>query len=192
MAPNIFIFEIRLLDTAPLVWRIIELKNNSTLHDLHRVIQVAMGWKNAHLYFFTQTKNENPIEYRLPEYAQEDEPYHGNNPRNFKLKDIFSKAGEEIEYLYDFGDHWQHQVIFKGRKYERTTFGFPACTAGSMACPPEDVGGTHGYKILLKAIENKQKRELEEYKEWLGYHYDPYDFSVDRLFFLSKMIRKVQ
>ncbi len=192
MAPSVFIFEIKLLDTNPSIWRIIEVKNNTTLHDLHRVIQVAMGWKNAHLYSFTKTIGEKSIEYILPEYDSPDEPYHGNNPMEFKLKDLFSQVGDKIEYLYDFGDHWQHEVIFKGKKYDTSTFGYPACTAGAMACPPEDVGGIHGYKILLSAIENKQKKDLGEYKAWLGYDFDPYDFSADKLIFLSKMLRKIK
>jgi hypothetical protein len=94
--------------------------------------------------------------------------------------------------LYDFGDYWEHEVILKGWKYEEAMFGLPACTAGAMACPPEDVGGVHGYKLLLDAIENKQKNELEEYRVWLGYKFDPYDFSADKLLYLSKRIRRIK
>jgi hypothetical protein len=191
MAPNIYIFEVRLLDTDPSIWRIVELKNNSTLHDLHRVIQAAMGWENTHLYSFMQTKNGKSIEYNLPQNEFPDEIYHGNNPINFKLKDIFSKPGDKTEYLYDFGDCWKHEVVFRGNKYPTFTFGYPVCAAGAMACPPENIGGIPGFKMLLNAIENKQKKELNEYRAWLGFDYDPYDFSEHLLYF-SKLVRKIK
>jgi hypothetical protein len=190
--PSILILEVRLLHTHPSVWRIIEVKSNTSLHDLHRIIQVSMGWTNSHLYSFIQEIKEQSVEYNLPEYANPDEIYHGNNPVDFKLKDIFFNEGDKLLYLYDFGDYWEHEVILKGWKYEEAMFGLPACTAGAMACPPEDVGGVHGYKLLLDAIENKQKNELEEYRVWLGYKFDPYDFSADKLLYLSKRIRRIK
>lgn len=192
MAPNIFIFEIRLLHTEPVVWRIVEVKNNMTLHDLHKVIQVAMGWTNSHCYHFRQVTGNKSVDYTLPETENADESFVGNNPKDFKLKDVFVRFGEELEYLYDFGDDWRHSVIFKGRRYAHSTFGFPACVAGAMACPPEDIGGIPGYASLMNAITNKHKQQLAEYKEWLGYTYDPYDFSPTRLIFLGKMIRGVK
>ncbi|MBL0341202.1 MAG: hypothetical protein IPP71_09870 [Bacteroidetes bacterium] len=54
MTPRILIFEITLKGVTPPVWRIVEINRNSTLHELHAAIQVAMGWKNAHLYSFNK------------------------------------------------------------------------------------------------------------------------------------------
>lgn len=49
-----------------------------------------------------------------------------------------------FQYVYDFGDYWQHDVLLEavlqpapGRKY-------PRCIAGERSCPPEDVGGIGG------------------------------------------------
>src|SRR3989337_1269294 len=36
----------------PPVWRTIQVPENATLHRLHEVLQVAMGWTNSHLYLF--------------------------------------------------------------------------------------------------------------------------------------------
>lgn len=160
-----------------------------TLHDLHRVIQVSMDWSNAHLYCFRRKTAGQTVEYTLPEFESTDETYLGNNPKAFKLKEMFTNAGDEIEYNYDFGDDWQLTVTFRGRRYEKSTFGFPACIGGAMTGPPEDIGGIHGYNLLLAAINNKHKQQLAQYKEWLGYTYDPYDFSPVRYIFLGKMIR---
>jgi hypothetical protein len=175
-----------------MIWRIVELKNNMTLHDLHRVIQVSMDWSNAHLYCFRRKTAGHTVEYILPEFESTDEPYLGNNPKAYKLKELFTNAGDEMEYIYDFGSDWRLAVIFKGRRYEKSTFGFPACIGGAMACPPEDIGGLPGFNMLLEAIRNKDKPQLAQYKEWLGYTYDPYDFSPVRLIFLGKMIRHIK
>lgn len=192
MKPNIYIFEIQLAKTQPMVWRIVELKSNMSLHDLHRVIQTAMGWKNAHLYSFCSNNKEKTIEYALPETAMYSELYMGNNPCNFKLNELFINVGDSIDYLYDFGDNWLHQVIFRGRKYETNLYGYPTCSAGARKCPPEDCGGIRGYSMLLDAIASKNKKLLMEYKEWLGYDFDPDGFSADKFYTFKDSLRKIK
>src|SRR5690606_9459104 len=173
--PSIYILEITLLHTAPAVWRVVEIKENFTLHELHAVIQEAMGWTNSHLYSFIEKRNGNEIEYTLPEYRDLlEESQEGNNPRLIKLKDIFREVGDSLVYLYDYGDYWEHKVLLKGKRYPDTLKYYPVCTAGAMACPPEDIGGIHRYKELLHLINIKAKKELKEYREWLGENFDPY------------------
>ena len=119
------------------------------------------------------------MEFSLPEYEAPGEIYSGNNPKNFKLKDIFRNDGDFIDYLYDFGDHWEHRITLKGKCIPRSYRSYPLCIAGARRCPPEDVGGIGGYEELLKAIESKNKETLVEYKEWLGYEFNPDDFTAD-------------
>ncbi|HMT28290.1 MAG TPA: plasmid pRiA4b ORF-3 family protein [Bacteroidia bacterium] len=188
MTPRILILEITLKGVTPPVWRIVEVSRNSTLHELHAAIQVAMGWNNAHLYSFNKGDGKNKMQFMLPEYDDSVELFTGNNSRKFKLKDIFRKVGDSIEYVYDWGDDWRHEVIFKGTTFENANFGFPRCSTGSRCCPPEDVGGPPGYQTLLKAIETRDKKLLKEYDAWLGYRFDPDRFSVyDQMIFFGKM-----
>ena len=44
-------FNITLLDSAPAIWRRIEV-GDCTLDKLHEHIQTAMGWTNSHLHQF--------------------------------------------------------------------------------------------------------------------------------------------
>ncbi len=180
MKPNIFIIEITLLDTNPPVWRIVEIKQNSTLHELHATIQVAMGWKNAHLYSFRKGEKVNSVEFILPEYDESGELYTGNNPKDFKLKDIFLKVGDIIDYEYDFGDGWKHRIQLKGIVTEKSYSKYPMCVIGARKCPPEDVGGVHGYEDMLKVLAGKDKKRIEEFRQWLGYDFDPDSFFCDR------------
>jgi hypothetical protein len=190
MAYNILIFEIILKYTTPPVWRIIEIKNNMTLHDLHKTIQLAMQWKNSHLYSFTRESNGHTIEYILPEYNSFEDKL-VNNPKNYKLKDVFFQTGEKLEYLYDFGDNWEHEVIFKGRKEAYYMEDYPLIATGARACPPEDIGGIPGYRELLSAVAKKDKKKLAGFEEWLGYRYDPDKFSFSRFDKLSKMMKRI-
>ena len=44
---------IELTDTAPLIWREVDVPTSLTLRTLHEVIQVTMGWLDYHLWEFT-------------------------------------------------------------------------------------------------------------------------------------------
>ena len=39
-----------LLGISPMIWRRIKVSSNSTIADLHYIIQIAMGWKDEHLH----------------------------------------------------------------------------------------------------------------------------------------------
>ena len=45
---------------------------------------------------------------------------------------------------------------------------YPLCLEGERACPPEDVGGTHGYAKYLKTLSNPDHKEWEQTSEWRG------------------------
>lgn len=188
--PNVLIFEVTLLHTE--VWRIIEIQDRFTLHDLHKVIQLAFEWTNSHLYSFERKSGQNSVEYILPEYCEGLEIEVVNDPRDAKLKSLFFTNGDSIEYLYDFGDNWRHSITLKGKKREDPVFGLPACVAGAKKCPPEDIGGVGGYNDLLRAIDTKSKAELIEYRNWLGYDFDPDYFRIQDYWYLDKEMRKIK
>jgi hypothetical protein len=178
--PSIMIFEIKLRYTSPAVWRLVEIPEKMTLLDLHFVIQKAMGWDDKHLFSFSRVVSGHEIEYYLPETNEPVSQLSENNPADFVLKDVFTKEEDSITYTYDFGDDWVHEIRFRGRKYEdRRLFGYPNCLAGARACPPESCGGIPGYQNLIIAAESGTKRQRDELKKWLGYEFDPDDFSIE-------------
>ena len=50
----------------------------------------------------------------------------------------------------------------------------PMYLEGEGRCPPEDVGGTHGFEEFLAIIQNKSNPERDSYIEWYGSVFDPY------------------
>ncbi len=87
-------------DDEPWV-RVIEVKENYSLKQLHRYIQKIVDFDDDHLYEF----------------------YIGKNPRNkystmsksMKLNEIYPIPGFKLYYLFDFGDSWLFQIK-KSRK----------------------------------------------------------------------------
>ncbi len=192
--PNVLILEVKLLDTDPEVWRLIEIQDKFTLHDLHKAIQISMGWNNAHLYEFLAQRGNQEVQFILPEYLEftEKEEVIVNDPKLFSLKSIFVNNGDSIEYVYDFGDGWRHSVVMRGRTYEKSMFGQPVCVSGARACPPEDIGGIGGYLELLNAIKTKNQAQLKFFRNWLGYSFNPDDFQSEKLIFMKTYIRRMK
>ncbi len=174
-APKLFILEIKLLHTTPTVWRLVEVAPRMSLLELHAVIQVAMKWQSSHLFQFEVMKDGKKELYGCPDFDIDEEELL-LDAKKVKLTDFLLAEGDSIRYVYDFGDYWEHEVILRGYTQTESTWTYPRCLAGAMACPPEDVGGPPGYSILKQAILSKKKAEIREYDEWLGYRFDPYEY----------------
>ncbi|MGH9022010.1 MAG: IS1096 element passenger TnpR family protein [Acidimicrobiia bacterium] len=52
--PDPVVYQLRfvLRGVSPLVWRRLLVRSDSSLIDLHRVLQVAFGWEGEHLHRF--------------------------------------------------------------------------------------------------------------------------------------------
>mgnify|MGYP000173931285 CR=1 FL=1 len=55
---------------------------------------------------------------------------------------------------------------------------YPVCLDGRRACPPEDCGGPWGYSDILDVLRIKKSKSREELFDWLGYEFDPEEFTV--------------
>jgi hypothetical protein len=84
------------------------------------------------------------------------------------LSELLINAGTRGPWIYeyDFGDGWQHRLIFEG--YPTREAKYPLCTDGERACPPEDIGGPWGYAEYLEAIADPRHESHEEFMEWSG------------------------
>ena len=89
---------------------------------------------------------------------------------NTKLSDVLPKSGKRFrfEYEYDFGDGWEHEILFEGCLRVEKGARYPLCVEGERACPPEDVGGTYGYQEYLEAMADPKHERHDECMEWRG------------------------
>jgi hypothetical protein len=131
-----------------------------------------MGWTNSYLHHFKigEQLYGDPmlLEESFAEMNYEDST-------STKLSQILPKTGQRFrfEYEYDFGDSWEHEVLFEGCVRAERSQGCPLCLEGARACPPEDVGGTWGYRGFLEALADLDHEEHEEYLRWVGGRFDP-------------------
>ncbi len=174
----VYQFKITLIDTHPVVWRRIQI-TDCTLGVFHEHIQWAMGWTNTHLHRFEIGGRE----YGDPKLMEEQMAGFGMiDSTTTMLSNVLPRNNKRlrIQYEYDFGDSWLHEVLFEGRKEVQADRKYPICLEGERACPPEDVGGVWGYADFLDAIRNKRSERGKEFLAWVGGKFDPSEFDPEQ------------
>ncbi|NQE05353.1 hypothetical protein C5S32_05740 [ANME-1 cluster archaeon GoMg1] len=181
---QVYQFEITLEDSKPPIWRRIQVPETYTFWDLHVAIQDVMGWSDYHLHLFEvrDTSTGMKIEIGIPEKEFGE---YGKTLAGWKQKiaDYFSMENRTADYVYDFGDSWEHKIQLEKILPREKGVQYPICIKGKRACPPEDCGGIWGYEELLEIIRNPEHEEHEEMLEWVGGEFDPEHFDVEEVRF---------
>lgn len=151
----IYQLKITLEGVRPPIWRRVLVPGRIRLDALHTVIQIAMGWTDSHLHQFIKDGNK----WTLLD-LEEDAYSKKLDERAFRLHELLIRAGDKLQYVYDFGDDWKHKVALEKILPEGSGPGRPSCVGGKRTGPPEDSGGIYGF------VEMEQDEE------------DEYEFSV--------------
>lgn len=166
------VLRIELLGTEPLVWRRFLVPEQINLRRLHEVIQMVMGWENAHLYEFECGGRL----YGEPDPSGMFDDDSTAQAANAKLKTLLPRLNkDEFHYVYDFGDDWRHRLIVEQSGLENSN-PCPRLLDGAMACPPEDIGGPPGYDALKAELDDDED-EYSETLEMIGPDFDPTKFN---------------
>ena len=166
----------------PPIWRRLELPGDLTLPQVHVAIQAAMGWYDSHLHRFRMS-NDHRSAYFATEFDL-DEGDEGMPEADVRLDQLLAEKGDELWYEYDFGDGWDHKLVV-----EAVLDDPPAtvrCTAGRMACPPEDCGGMWGYAELAAWVRGgcdstsvpSPFDTADDARDWLPLEWHPDRFDV--------------
>jgi hypothetical protein len=163
---EVYQMKITLDYTKPPIWRRVLLPSSYFLEELHVVIQNLFDWQDCHMHCFRC----NGVEYGddASMAGEECEPEEG-----VRLSELELDVGSKFQYVYDFGDDWQHTILLeKVLPYDKNEM-YPVCTAARRAAPPEDCGGVPGYYMMLEALEDPEHPQHGEFMEWLGGNLDP-------------------
>ncbi len=160
--------KIELLDTDPLIWRQVEVPTSITLEGLHNVVQAAMGWYSQHLW-----------ELRLGEQRY-GEPLPGGDwggppvlrADKVRLREIIKPRKTILDYIYDFGDSWEHRLTLTDIRQGDPEVEYPRYIAGERAAPPEDCGGIPGFYQALEVLADTKHPDYAELLDWFD-DYDP-------------------
>jgi len=158
---QIYQIKVTLRGTRPQIWRRLQVWGDTTLLQLHRILQVAMGWTDSHLHQYR--RGSTYYGTRDPEFGVERE-----SERSTRLGDVLARPRDRMVYEYDFGDSWEHDVILEKIVPVSPGLRYPLTLAGRGACPPEDVGGVGGFYHFLEALGNSQHPDHADMVEWWG------------------------
>ena len=177
------------LNNAPVpIWREIEVPSNISLEFLAFVAMETMGWENEHLHQFKKKniiyKNRACLKYEPEMFDFLESQIRTVAADNYPISDIFKEKGDRIEFEYDFGDCWRHDIWLKGiSEYQPDESKTLKLLKGKGMCPPEDCGGIYGYAYLLEILNKKRKSADDKDRlEWFGIEkgYDPNEFDFDQ------------
>jgi len=98
--------------------------------NLHQVIQIVMGWENAHLHDFEVRGR------RYSEFEEDIQSGAGDSTavtlRSLKL----NRKGHTFLYTYDFGDSWRHEIVVEAPRPTDESVKLPVWRGASLFVSP--------------------------------------------------------
>lgn len=164
-----FILKITIKGSHPKIFRTVLVPEKFTFLDLHWVIQGLFNWSNEHLYQFHLGKMYDSEAVSAPgqDLDKIRGRYKNHNAKATRLADFLTNNIKKLYYIYDFGDHWVHEISVMRKPKEEVMF--PVCIDGENVAPVEDSGGIYGFYDMLFALENTESPdEKAELEDWFG------------------------
>lgn len=164
-----YLFKIPLKSVSkPPAWRRVAVPANFTFLRFHRVIQTLFGWEDYHLFEFKDRECQGHLRITEPRDDDFRSGIETLDASKTRLPFIFADGVRHFLYVYDFGDHWVHDITLEavcdGDSRNRAL-----CLSGNGSCPPEDCGGPRGYGSMKDIFRTMpESKEADEYRNWLG------------------------
>ncbi len=175
---HIYQLKITLKYIHPPIWRRIQIPENYSFWDLHVAIQDVMGWEDYHLHEFQANLFDGEkISIKTPEWEQ-------------KIIDWLNTENKQVNYIYDFGDCWEHKIELEKILPIEESVDYPVCIKGKRNCPPDDCGGVGGYEELLEILKDPDHEEYEEMLEWVEEDFDSEHFDPQEVIFSDPSERR--
>jgi len=135
---QIYQLKLVLRGISPQIWRRVLVDADTSLADLHRIFQIAMGWQDQHLHRFRIHGKDFGISYPGGRIFSDD-------PNQVRLSQFRLRPSERFLYEYDFTDRWRLNVRLQAVLPAEAQQVYPVCTAGKYVCPPQDCSGVEDY-----------------------------------------------
>ncbi|HUN22368.1 MAG TPA: plasmid pRiA4b ORF-3 family protein [Anaerolineales bacterium] len=166
---TIFQLKIALYQCRPLPTRTVLVAADSTLADLHLVIQSVFDWEEEHLHHFDIDKRRYTDD--LEEFSPHGVPMLDES--QFTLGELL-KVGQEFEYIYDYGDDWKHRIYVEKilPKQPKGVSQLPWCIAAEYAAPSENVGGYPAWNQSVLDYKNPKAEYYEYAQQFLDDSFD--------------------
>jgi Plasmid pRiA4b ORF-3-like protein len=135
--PEIYQLRIVLRGISPLIWRRLLVRSDTTLAQLHLMLQIIFNWSNEHLHHFHIFGKD---------YGSD-----GADTRQVTLHAFGFQQGERFWYVYNYYAQWQCDIRLEATLPCDPQRFYPVCTGGQRPAPPEHVHDAWTYLELLDA-----------------------------------------
>ena len=102
-AQGVLLLRAVLRGISPLIWRRLLVRVDTSIAQLHHILQVAFGWQNMHLHRFEIPGREYGTH-------QEGGPFLDTDAHKALIGQLKLRRLERFVYEYDFGDRWGHDL----------------------------------------------------------------------------------
>ena len=97
------------------LWRLIEIQGGQTLEDLDVILRKAFGHdRSDHLSGFWKLVRRGQGKRFREIRLGDTEPFGGGSGAHLKLAGLGFQVGDELKYVYDFGDWIEHEITLEG------------------------------------------------------------------------------
>src|SRR5262252_7731720 len=120
--PDVYQLRIVLRGISPLIWRRLLVRGDTTLAQLHLMLQFSFAWSNEHLHHFHIFGKD---------YGSD-----GADTRHITLDAFGFQKGERFRYVYNYYAHWQCDIRLESTLPLDPRRFYPVCTGGQRPAPP--------------------------------------------------------
>jgi len=133
--PIISQLRVTLRGISPPIWSRLLVRSETTLAQLHAILQMLFAWSDEHLYSCLVHGRE---------YGS-----NGARPSCIRISDLHLHCGERFQYIYDFIADWVCDIRRKAPLPLAPRRVNPACIGGKWAAPPEEYRGAWAHMVRL-------------------------------------------
>lgn len=163
---QVFRIRVSLDESAPEIWRRLDLHSDLTLNVVHQAIQSAFGWWDYHLNRFAiggnawdRTSQVFACKEDIAEADVDDEAILDSLVR---LDETLQQPGDVLHYVYDYGDDWQLTIRLEEVHPCELGTASAVCIDGERAAPPEDCGHLLSEDELAEVLDDPSHFDVDE------------------------------
>ncbi|MTD17285.1 hypothetical protein GIS00_25465 [Nakamurella sp. YIM 132087] len=163
-SPVILRVRVDLKGATPPIWRRLELSSDLELATVHQIIQACFGWWDYHLHRFSI--GGDPFAWDAQVFVCEEDAEHSDDEpdglldRDVRLDETMSVPGDVLQYVYDYGDHWDLSIRLEAI-VPITDQPRARCITGRRAGPPEDCGSVRDGDELATLLDDPAAFDVE-------------------------------
>ena len=157
-APEVYQLHVWIRQISPMIWRRLLVRSDSTLADLHDIIQIAFGWTDSHLHRFRiHGRDYGVSRVGGPWFSQD--AHRSGSPTSSSASTSGSSTSTTSATR---GSTRSGSNADLTAEPKRT---YPVCVGGQRAAPPEDCGGPWAFLERRDAVPGHVREHLERLVE---------------------------